>query len=254
VAVNYTPLRHYLETIESSEWKATFCDIEHVLCASLPSSARKHNAWWSNTTIGHTHARTWLNSGWKTANVNIEREMVTFLRNGHRVTNVAPLQNEVPSRKPELPRATHTWDLTAQSECVLHLDWTHLGAILADKNNRIEFPQKAPALPGLYRIRIRRRDDTESRYIGETDNLKRRFQNYRNPGNTQQTNLRINDIFLAAIADGAEVAVSIVTSDARISRNSQIETADFSSKAIRRLFENFAQVIEGDTEIESLNR
>lgn len=103
-------------------------------------------------------------------------------------------------------------------------------------------------------MRIRNNIGSESRYVGETDNLRRRLTWYRNPGSTQATNVRMNEIVIKALEGGAEVAISIVTETAWFIQDAERVRADLSKKSVRRLFENFVQVAEGDAAIESLNR
>jgi hypothetical protein len=52
----------------------------------------------------------------------------------------------------------------------------------------------------------------------------------------------------------AEIAVSTVTEQAWIMCNGTEHRANLSNKAVRRLFENFSQVVERDNAITSLNR
>ncbi len=62
-------------------WRASFTEIERVLGFPLPKSARRHPAWWANEKNGrHTHARAWIGAGWKTEDVDIAAESVTFRR------------------------------------------------------------------------------------------------------------------------------------------------------------------------------
>ncbi len=53
--------------------------------------------------------------------------------------------------------------------------------------------------PGIYRFRIRG-SKGKALYVGETENLARRFGFYRNPGPSQQTNVRMNAKFREALA------------------------------------------------------
>jgi len=56
-----------------------FGAIEEILSAPLPPSARKHPAWWSNEINGrHVNARAWMNTGFRTENLNFEASTVTF--------------------------------------------------------------------------------------------------------------------------------------------------------------------------------
>lgn len=76
----YEPLPQFLSSGTSSTRRLTFEQIERVLGFKLPASAYRHEAWWSNNAAGHSHARTWLDAGWRTQNVDIEARKVTFLR------------------------------------------------------------------------------------------------------------------------------------------------------------------------------
>jgi hypothetical protein len=58
----------------------TFREVEDILGFSLPKSARDHQAWWSNARQGHSHAAAWLDAGWRTANLDLSGETVTFVK------------------------------------------------------------------------------------------------------------------------------------------------------------------------------
>jgi hypothetical protein len=57
----------------------SFSEIERILGFKLPKSAYEHQAWWSNNGTGHSHARAWLESGWRTS-VDLKRRQVSFAR------------------------------------------------------------------------------------------------------------------------------------------------------------------------------
>jgi hypothetical protein len=77
----YEPLSHTLQAQSQTSWRASFAEIERVLNFRLPISARKYPAWWSNDPQSHSQTRAWLSVGWKTAQVDIPGEKVTFMRN-----------------------------------------------------------------------------------------------------------------------------------------------------------------------------
>lgn len=116
----------------------------------------------------------------------------------------------------------------------------------------MRFPEVEKS-PRLYRLRMRSKDGKESVYIGESDNLRRRFGNYRNPGASQQTSLRINALLKSSIEGGGEISVA-VADEVRIGDDISNESAGLSQKSIRRLFENFAVSSSCGSEVESLNR
>ena len=82
----YAPLSRHLTGLAEDRWDATFEDVEVVLGCRLPPSARKHQAWWSNTN-SLAGGRAWLAAGWRTSNVRIPRETVSFVRDSGRLEN-----------------------------------------------------------------------------------------------------------------------------------------------------------------------
>jgi hypothetical protein len=46
-----------------------FSEIESLLGFKLPPSAYKYQAWWANDIKTHSHAKAWLNAGWKTVQI-----------------------------------------------------------------------------------------------------------------------------------------------------------------------------------------
>ncbi|MEE9453579.1 MAG: hypothetical protein V3V13_04255 [Paracoccaceae bacterium] len=67
----YEPLENYLEKKGFSQIPMTFSDIETIIENSLPPSARKHRAWWSNKPSNSVITYAWLNAGYKTAQVDL---------------------------------------------------------------------------------------------------------------------------------------------------------------------------------------
>ena len=60
---------------------ATFKQIEAVLGFALPDTARNNSQWWGNETGNTRHAqcRAWLNAGFETKNLNLNKEYVEFV-------------------------------------------------------------------------------------------------------------------------------------------------------------------------------
>lgn len=77
----YAPLRRHLLALTDDRWDATFRDVEAVLGGPLPASALRRHAWWSNTTT-LVSGKAWLAAGWRTSNVQIREEKVSFVRSG----------------------------------------------------------------------------------------------------------------------------------------------------------------------------
>jgi hypothetical protein len=77
----YDPLRDHLMSLRGDYWRTTFREIETILGASLPPSARTHRPWWANDEgPNRVQAHAWLRAGWQTADVDMARERVTFER------------------------------------------------------------------------------------------------------------------------------------------------------------------------------
>lgn len=74
----YAPLARHLRG-QSAPVSMSFSQLENLLGDSLPPSARRHQAWWSNESEGsHVQAHAWLDTGWRVASVDLRAERVVF--------------------------------------------------------------------------------------------------------------------------------------------------------------------------------
>src|SRR6476469_10816848 len=76
----YEPLEKLLKTRSIGRWRASFQELEKILGFKLPQSALKYPAWWSNDETGHSHAKAWLEAGWRTEAVDIPGSKLTLVR------------------------------------------------------------------------------------------------------------------------------------------------------------------------------
>ena len=76
----YVPLNEHLYSMAAESVLLTFSQIEEILGAPLPQSARKHAAWWANNPTGHSHCRAWFDAGWRSQKVDLVSETVEFVR------------------------------------------------------------------------------------------------------------------------------------------------------------------------------
>ena len=76
----YDPLTRYLAALTTDEVTLTFGEIEAILGAPLPRSARLRE-WWANS-AGSTWARAWLSAGWRVERRQLwgDSPAVTFVR------------------------------------------------------------------------------------------------------------------------------------------------------------------------------
>ena len=91
----YARLSQHLRSAGSGEWKAEFKEIEAILGASLPESARKYPAWWSNQkAAGHSQSDAWKSVGWRTSDLDLGSERITFVRDFQQIDKSKTRENE----------------------------------------------------------------------------------------------------------------------------------------------------------------
>lgn len=73
----YIGLTNYLRDKRDSSIIMSFSEIEIQVGNTLPTSAHKHRAFWSNT-FTHSVAFGWLNAGYRTVSINFKDQYVTF--------------------------------------------------------------------------------------------------------------------------------------------------------------------------------
>jgi hypothetical protein len=76
----YEPLEKLLKSRRAGRWRVAFRELEALLGFKLPQSAFKYPAWWSNDDTGHSHAKAWLDAGWRTEEVDLAERRLTFAR------------------------------------------------------------------------------------------------------------------------------------------------------------------------------
>jgi hypothetical protein len=82
----YAPLSDFLRDQRGDVVTLTFREIDAMLAADLPPSARRHSTWWSNQTYGRAsgrQCRAWMDVGWRTTKLDLPAERVTFRRGCH---------------------------------------------------------------------------------------------------------------------------------------------------------------------------
>ncbi len=74
----YDPLTAFLSGLNGRTVRLTFAEIEKVIGQPLPSKSKVVRAWWSNNPDNNVMTRAWLASGYRTAQVDIGNETLTF--------------------------------------------------------------------------------------------------------------------------------------------------------------------------------
>lgn len=252
----YEKLTSFLDVLRTSSRRMGFTEIEEVLGFTLPASARTYQAWWANNPIDGRQSSAWLSAGWQTEDLDLPGEAVTFRRGQATSKGISPraakpdrtarrpARNGIPENLPDAPDGT--------IQLTMAMNWKCLGAVCVDEAGKLSFPD-APTVPALYRLRLSSAEGARH-YIGEAVNLRRRFGNYRNPGPTQATSIRINDVLRTHLAAGGQAEVDLVASGMTLSISGQEVTVELAHKATRRLLEQAAIVACHAIDIESLNR
>lgn len=76
----YEGLRVYLSQRSEPVVRLSFADIENIIGGPLPASARRYRPWWANEQSGtHVHARSWLDVGRRTTNVDLNAATADFV-------------------------------------------------------------------------------------------------------------------------------------------------------------------------------
>ena len=75
----YALLERYLSEQRQGSCSLTFSQIEGLIGAPLPASARRHQSWWGNDRT-HAQAQSWMRAGWTVAQPRLDEERVRFER------------------------------------------------------------------------------------------------------------------------------------------------------------------------------
>jgi len=80
----YAPLAKHLSQVTANSTRLTFAQIEGILGDSLPPSAYKHHAWWSNADRGaNGWSNLWKRAGWVRTDYDLAARWVQFERPEH---------------------------------------------------------------------------------------------------------------------------------------------------------------------------
>ncbi len=74
----YFPLYVHLQKLAGEPITLTLSEIEALLGAALPSSARTRVGWWSNRSRGAVQATAWMDAGYHVAKVDLAAETIHF--------------------------------------------------------------------------------------------------------------------------------------------------------------------------------
>jgi hypothetical protein len=75
----YEPLGEYLKKQGKDLVTLTFAEIERIIGAKLPASA-KYRAWWSNNDFNSVMTKVWLDAGYESEQVDMAKRKLVFRR------------------------------------------------------------------------------------------------------------------------------------------------------------------------------
>jgi hypothetical protein len=124
-----------------------------------------------------------------------------------------------------------------------HLRWRFemRGQIQLDANGRLAFPPVRPG-PGVYRLSSRQADALSGVYVGESGNVRSRFETYRTP-DKNKTNVNVNRWLREEVATpGVEVTVDCVLEAEFVQMLQENEILDLRHRPARLFVENLLLV------------
>ncbi|HEY0018521.1 MAG TPA: DUF4268 domain-containing protein [Longimicrobium sp.] len=122
VESKYAPLAGHLARQPRTIDRLTlsFAEIERIIGAPLPASAREHRAWWANDSTAHVQSGEWLRVNWRVVSINMTLERVVFARAHDREKAYIEFFSQVQNRLREIP------GFPAQDANPLGLNWLNL--------------------------------------------------------------------------------------------------------------------------------
>ena len=136
----YLALTAYLQKSEKDIIKMSFREIETVLGESLPKSAYKYSAMWSNSR-SHSIALSWMCAGYVSKNVSILHHTVEFVKNNY-VNRIAISKNKMNKKKATLNvedavRYIQTYYAdTVKDQHGRYLSWCHCYTAFKENRNQ----------------------------------------------------------------------------------------------------------------------
>ena len=96
----YKPLEEYLSRLQEDSVKLTFKRVEEIIGKPLPLSAARYRGWWSNNPDNGVIAQSWLNAGYKSAQVDMKGQTLYFIKAQFHTTDSSLLRKNSKTKLP----------------------------------------------------------------------------------------------------------------------------------------------------------
>lgn len=244
----YNPLEQVLLSTGQDHISMTFPELEQILGFALPKSAYTYYQWWENGT--HSQSKAWLDAGYKVEWINLKEQIVSFFKGGSISKHQPKPRIKLPRSSPDVytkPVHINSNEKTLmvcdyKFECLQQLapECDAHGCIIKyypqkDYINKKNLPLSIHGGGAFCRFSINAGDwpgvylwvvDKKIIYIGETEDLKRRFNmGYGQiaPRNCyiggQSTNCKMNKVLMSLYEQGKMVNLYFYNT----TKNKQVE-------------------------------
>lgn len=191
--MKYAALGEHLKSLPGTKGDVTlrFEEIEKLIGAKLPKSARTYREWWANQD-GGSRAPHWRAAGFEVDSVDLGRGLVRFRRTG--MKSMSTKATTKASKTAARPNAPH-------QETLLKAGFRKVGAWTL-RGDAIVLGGDVPKETATYAVVV----NEYVQYIGSaTMGLKKRVYFYDKPGKTQRTSIRVNALIKDRLIAGDTV-------------------------------------------------
>lgn len=225
--MKYDALTQYLQSSGQNCIQLSFTDIESILGFDLGRSPHNHRAWWANG--GHSHASAWMDAGFKVEAVNLIDEWVVFRQDGvKRPQNKKTTQHNKPKENIIRSQSMETSGFGSLDVCGYPFQFLQEIRPVMENGSVKEFVPELKSgrrlnpygKPPFCRFSVNVPDragvylwivEDEIIYIGEGQNLQKRFNDYGHIyaancyASGRNTNCKMNKVVLEQAKKGQYV-------------------------------------------------
>lgn len=198
----YEPLGDFLKKTNKPVISLSFKEIEEIIGFTLPNSALKHGEFWSSGQNSHTHAFVWIDAGYIVSKKDLIGQRIEFSkRSEHEILRHSTTAKPEGKKSTSSIKNISTYTITSEKDtiivCGYNFSFLQFIEVERDSNGKViedtpqsrylnernlkihsygdgtfcKFKISADEVPGVYLWIV----DDEIIYIGETANLRNRF-------------------------------------------------------------------------------